>query len=354
MESDKNIVGILRDKDEVDVDGILKTTFGGYTKQSVQEYLSLVHKQQQTTKETFSKNLQTLFDEKEELRKNNETLQARLNKLSSEYDNLAGSLKNIVLDDSEYSAQSVLELKNKMVSLEEQIKVTDRENYSLERKTEQLNNEIDELKTKLAVSIQEYEAQKEMLKSEKLELKKQRDIVADISNKLEEEKNEVKYLKGTVSDGKFAELNSKIGQLSTQLSAQTQVNSKLNEEITLKDKTIDSLNDEVSLLKEKTNNLMKTLQEYNIQNDKLLVANEALDYQLQEEYKKTIALINEKSNITIDRLIAQKNLSVAEAKIAVLEVQLLKTNSSVEVKEEMHRMKTDVSNKEQIKDILSS
>lgn len=343
MENDNDIVGILRDKDEVDLDGVLKTTFGGYTKQSVQEYLSLIHKQQQATKETFSKNLQTLFDEKEELRKNNETLQARLNKLTSEYDNLAGSLKNIVLDDSEYSAQNVLELKNKIVSLEEQIKVTNRENYSLERKTEQLNNEIEELKTKLAISNKEYEAQKEMLKSERLELKKQRDIVADISNKLEEEKNEVKYLKGTISDGKFAELNSKIGQLSTQLSAQTEVNSKLNEEIILKNKTIDLLNDEVSMLKEKTDNLMKTLQEYKIQNDKLLIANEALDYQLQEEYKKTIALVNEKSGITIDRLIAQKNLSVAEAKIAALEVELLKTNKSVEAKEEMNQTKTDVS-----------
>jgi phosphohistidine swiveling domain-containing protein len=88
---------------------------------------------------------------------------------------------------------------------------------------------------------------------------------------------------------------------------------------------------------------MKTLQEYKIQNDKLLIANEALDYQLQEEYKKTIALINEKSGITIDRLIAQKNLSVAEAKIAALEVELLKTNKSVEAKEEMNQTKTDVS-----------
>ena len=334
METDNSIVEMLREKDEADLDGILKTTFGGYSKQSVLEYLSIIHKQQQKAKETFSKNLQTLFDEKEELRENNETLQARLNKLTSEYDNISSSLKNIMLDDSEYSAQNVLELKNKNLSLEEQIKVTNRENYSLERKTEHLNNEINELKSKLALSIQEYEAQKEMLKSERLELKRQRDIVADISNRLEEEKNEVKYLKGTMSDGKFAELNSKIGELSIQLSAQTEVNGKLNEEIILKDKTIDSLNDEVSLLKEKTNNLMQTLNEYSIQNDKLLIANEALDYQLQEEYKKTIAFINEKSHITIDRLIAQKNLNVAEAKIAALEIQLLKSNRTVEVKEE--------------------
>lgn len=336
MEDDKNIVEILREKDEVDLDGVLKTTFRGYTKQSVQEYLSIIHKQQQKTKETFSKNLQTLFEEKEKLRKNNETLKARLSKLSSEYDNLSNSLKNIVLDDSEYSAQSVVELKNKIVSLEEQIKVTNRENYSLERKTEKLNNEINDLKTKLKLSNQEYEAQKEMLKAEKLELKKQRDIVADISNMLEEEKNEVKYLKGTISDGKFAELNSKIGEISAQLSEQTDVNNRLNKENSLKEKTIDSLNDEISLLKEKTNNLMKILQDYNIQNDKLLIANEALDYQLQAEYKKSIALINEKSSITIDRLIAQKNLSVAEAKIATLELQLNKTNKSTEVKQKMN------------------
>ena len=165
-----------------------------------------------------------------------------------------------------------------------------------------------------------------MLKSEKLELTKQRDLVADISNKLNEEKNQVKYLKGTISEGKFAELNAKISQLSTQLSAQTEVNNKLNQENGLKDSTIISLKDEVSLLKEKTSNLMKSLQESNIQNDKLLIANEALKYQLQEEYKKSIALVNEKANITIDRIVAQKNLSVAEAKIAGLEMQLLQTN----------------------------
>lgn len=326
MENDKNIVGILRDKDEANLDGVLKTTFGGYTKQSVQEYLSIIHKQQQASKETFQKNLQILLEEKEDIRKNNETLQARFDKLSAEYDNMSNSLKSIVLDDSEYSAQNVLELKNKIVSLEEQNKVTSRDNYSLERKIEQLNNEISDLNNKLNISIREYEAQKEMLKSEKLELTKQRDLVADISNKLNEEKNQVKYLKGTISEGKFAELNAKISQLSTQLSAQTEVNNKLNQENGLKDSTIISLKDEVSLLKEKTSNLMKSLQESNIQNDKLLIANEALKYQLQEEYKKSIALVNEKANITIDRIIAQKNLSVAEAKIAGLEMQLLQTN----------------------------
>lgn len=337
MENDnKNIVELLRDNNEADLDGVLKTIFGGYTKQSVQEYLSVIHKQQQASKETFQKNLQTLLNEKETIRKSYETLQARFNKLSAEYDNLSNSLKDIVLDDSEFSAKNVVELKNKMVFLEEETKVTNRENYSLEKKNEQLINEIEDLKNKLNISNQEYEAQKEMLKSERLELTKQRDIVADLSNMLEEEKNQVKYLQGTVSDGKFAELNSKISELSTQIFTQTEVNKKLNLATASKDRAIDSLNDEVSFLKGKTANLLKSLQESNIQNDKLLVANEALNYQLKDEFQKSITLLNEKSNITIDRIIAQKNLSIAEAKIAALEMQLLRTSKPETNKSEVN------------------
>lgn len=339
-----NIVEMLRDKtEEADLNSVLKKTLGGYTKQSVYEYISILRKQQQTSQETFSKNLQTLFQEKENLRKNNEALLARLSKLTAEYDNMAESLRNIKLDDSEYSAQNAINFKNKIVSLEEQVKVTDRENYSLERKIEQLNNDVNNLKTKLEHSIQETEAQKELLRAEKTESKKQRDTVADLSRILEEEKNEVKYLKGTMSDGKFAELNTKVGELTAQLSAQTDIIKKLNSENSLKDKTIDTLNDEVALLKQKLGNMMKSLQDSNTQNDKLLVANESLKYQLQEEYKKSIALINEKSNIIIDRLIAQKNCSAAEAKIASLEMQLLKHTKSREVKHTLSRMEMGVS-----------
>lgn len=347
-ENDNNFIEMLRDKSEEDLDSILKKTLGGgYTKQSVHEYLAILRKQQQTSKDTFSRNLQILFEEKEKLTKTNETLLVRINKLTAEYDNMSESLKNIKLEDSEYSAQNVITLKNKIVSLEEKVKVTDRENNSLERKIGQLKDEINNLNLKLQHSIQETEAQKEMLKSERVESKKQRDTVADLSRMLEEEKNEIKYLKGTMSDGKFAELNAKIGELSTHLSSQTEIIKKVNLEHNLKDKTIDSLNDEVALLKQKSSSLMKSLNDTNTQNDKLLVANESLKYQLQEEYKKSIALINEKANISIDRLIAQKNLSIAESKVASLEMQLLKMNKAVEVKHTLSKMEICVSNDEQ-------
>lgn len=331
-DSDKNIVGMLRDKtEEYDLNSILKSSFGGYTKKSVHEYLALLRKQQQTSQETFSRNLQDLFEEKEKIKKNNETLLARYNKLSAEYDNLSESIKNIRLEATEFSAKDVVMLKNRVVSLEEEVKIANRDKKNLDKEAEHLNNEINNLHIKLEHSMQETEAQKVMLKAERAETKKQRDTVADLSRMLEEEKNEIKYLKGTMTDGKYADLNSKIGELSTQIVAMTDVVKKLNLDNELKEKTVDSLNDEIAMLKQKLTMLQKSLGESNTQNDKLLVANEALKQKLQEEYKKSINLINDNSNLAIDKLIAQKNLSVAEAKITSLELQLLKVKKSEEI-----------------------
>ena len=247
-----NIVGMIRDKtEEFDLNSILKSTFGGYTKQSVHEYLAILRKHQQTSQDTFSKNLQNLFEEKENLRKSHDTLLARYNKLSAEYANLAEALKNVKIDDSEFSAQNVILLKNNIISLEEEVKVANREKKSVQKEIEHLNNDINNLNIKLEQSMKETEAQKVMLKAERAETKKQRDTVADLSRMLEEEKNEVKYLKGTMTDGKYAELISKIGELSVQLTAQTEVIKKQNTESNLKEKTIDSLSDEVAMLKQK-------------------------------------------------------------------------------------------------------
>lgn len=322
--NDKKVIELLRDKtDETDFNNVLKKSFGGYTKQSVQEYMAIVRKQQQQTKETFSRNLQTLFEEKETMRNNYETLLARHNKLAVEYDNLAESLKHIQVDDA-VSIKDVMSLKSNIVSLEEEVKVTKREKQSLEREIDHLNNEISNLTKKLEHSKQETEAHKEMLKAERAETKKQRDMVADISKQLEDEKREVKYLKSTVAEGKLAELNSKVDELTAQLMTQTNVIKQLNAQIDLKDKTINTLNDEIAVLKQKFGNVVESLKNANLQNDKLIIANELLRTQLEEEYKKTIGLINEKADVVMDRLIAQKKLSEAESKKASLELQLEK------------------------------
>jgi chromosome segregation ATPase len=328
-----DVIGMLREKsEEADLNEVLKSTFGGYTKKSVQEYINLLRKQQQASRETFSTNLQNLFEEKENIKKNNELLIARYNKLSVEYDNLSEAMKSIKLEESDFSAHDIIAMKANIISLEEEIKKIQGEKKSLEKEIVQLNLNINDLKTSLNLSSDETQAQKEMLKVERQETKKLRDTIADISRELEEEKSEVKYLKATMTDGKYADLTTKISELHEQLTAQSAVISKMNNESELKDKSNDLLNDEIASLKHRLSSMIQTVQNSNIQNDKLLVANDLLKAQLEEEYRKSIELINEKANIAIDKLIAQKKLSNSEAKATSLELQLEKQNRTKELK----------------------
>lgn len=325
---DINIVGMLREKNEdADLAHVLKGTVGGYTKKSVQEYLSILHKQQQTSKETFSRNLQTLFNEKESIRKNNETLLARLNKVEADYDNLFHSIKNLKIEDTKFNAQDYINLKSNIVSLEEQLKKTNGEKSSLERKINLLNNDIEDLNKRLIQSKQETEAQNELLKVERSESNKQRSIVSDLSRLLEEEKNEVKYLKAITTEGKVSQLNSTINRLTEQLSAQTEVIEKYHSESLLKDETIANLYSEIELLKKRTNDLYNNIDEINSQNDKLLLSNEELTKMLEEEYKKTIELIKVKSGVKIEHLIVQSKLNEALSKISLLEMQAEKSKN---------------------------
>ena len=245
---------------EADLKQYLKSTLGGYTKKSVQEYLNVLHHQQQLSQETFSRNLQVLFEEKESIRKNNESLLAQYNRISAEYDNLAESFKCIKIDNSEFSTQDIISLKANVAEFEEKVKITNREKDSLEKKIIQQDKDKDDLTLKLEQSMKETEAQRQMLKSEKLESKKLRDIIADLYSLLEDEKNEIRYLKNVMSEGNISQLSFKVNELTEQLSSQTDVIEKLNSENMLKSETIETLNNEIALLKLNIGNWQKPLQ----------------------------------------------------------------------------------------------
>ena len=63
-----NLVKSLREKtEEADLDTILKTTLGGYTRKSVREYISLLRRQQYDVQQSFSQELQLSQTERERL-----------------------------------------------------------------------------------------------------------------------------------------------------------------------------------------------------------------------------------------------------------------------------------------------
>lgn len=63
-----NLVKTLREKtEEADLDTILKTTLGGYTRKSVREYVSMLRRQQYDLQQSFSEELQLSQTERERL-----------------------------------------------------------------------------------------------------------------------------------------------------------------------------------------------------------------------------------------------------------------------------------------------
>ncbi len=337
-----SVVETLRLKtEELDMNQYLKTKWGGYTKQSVLEYLNVLRKLQQTTADTFARNLQTIYNEKEAIKKNNEGLQHQLVKIESEYKNLCESMKAIQLEDSNLTMQDIHLLKNKNAAMEEELQKSSFEKDALENKIKHLNVTIDDLTELRKQTEQELAAAKEMILAEKQESKELRDKVVGLTIIVEDKTDEIKYLKALQAEGRVAELTSHINHLSNQLETQTEVMANLNSETSRKGKTIETLTAETEMQKEMLSDLNKTVAALQTQNEKLLLANANFADQLQDGFSKTIDFINEKSDITIEKIAANRKLDEANSKIAILEREILKNNKLEEFKELDKMKKTE-------------
>jgi murein L,D-transpeptidase YcbB/YkuD len=109
---DLNLVGMLRQRTvEEDLKLNLKTTMGGYTKKSVTEYMNQLREQQLKYAETFNRNMQTILEEKEALKKENEQLLLKITKAEADYQALAESLKVNELENQDSPGQDMLTLR---------------------------------------------------------------------------------------------------------------------------------------------------------------------------------------------------------------------------------------------------
>lgn len=333
---DMSIIETLRSKtEEIDMDQYLKRILGGYSKQSVLEYLNALRKQQQTTAETFYRNLQAVYNEKEELNKENEAIQCRLNKIESEYKNLSESMIAIQHEDTDLTMQDILNLKKIIAALEEELKKSNVEKNSLENKMKHLNHTIEDLNEELRQSENEIKAAKEIIVSEKQESKELRDKVVALSLSIEDNLDEIKYLKALQTEGEVADLSIHIEELTNQLVTQTEVMSNLNSAVSLKDKTIEALTSETEIQKQMIHELNRTAEEFQIQNEKLLNSNKTLADQLKNHYSETIDLLNEKSDITIEKIAAQRKLNEANSRISMLELKIEKGDKLEKLKTKM-------------------
>lgn len=328
-----SMVETLRLKtEEIDMNQYLKTRMGGYTKQSVLEYLSIIRKQQQTMADTFYENLQTIYNEKEELNNVNESLKHQLNKIELEYKNLCESMSCVQQENSEMTMQDVLVMKNKCIALEEENKKHNFDKVSLENEIRRLKVSLNDLTELNENYCQEIKASKEMLIAEKQESQKIRDKLVELTINIEDKTEELKYLKTVQSDGQTAELTAHVKNLTNQLMMQTEVMSALNSQAAIKEQSLADLTAETKLQKQIIESLNKTVEKLETQNEKILNANNLMEKELQENTKKIVQFINEKSDITMEKIIVEQKLSEANSNLAMLEIKLKALSKSNDIK----------------------
>lgn len=329
LDSEISIVEALRSKTEdADVKQFLKSTMGGYTKSSVLEYLTLLRRQQQSMADTFSHNQQLLFDEKENLKKANDALKTRLVQIEAQYQELSSSLRLHELEDEEMSPQDIVALKNKITALEDEQNKGEIEKSRLEKQIEQRDSIIDDFTFKFKQAEQEKQSIREILKAEMTKSKNLNTVVSRLSGTIEEKDEEIKFLNALVCEGQLAKLTEKVNELTEQLLSQAELMAAYNRESDLKAQTIETLNSEKNDISARNAELSRNIDELNEQNGKQLAASKALTEQLENEYKKSIALIKEKSSITMDKLSAAGKLDEANSKIMMLELRLKKLSDS--------------------------
>ena len=323
INNDDNFMEALRSKtEEADAKQYLKTNLGGYTKSSVLEYISILRKQQQAMTETFSHNQQLLFDEKEKLQKNNDILTLRLGNVESEYKNLATSVRNNRLMAEDSTAADVISLKNNIDALEDSLSKNEMEKSHLAKKIEQQDELIGDYASELEQSGQEKQALKEMLKAEMIESKKQRNAVMQLSGAIEEKDQQIKLLRSKMADGQLAIFSSKIKELMQQIEDQTAEIAECNNRTLLQEQIIATITNENNTLKQSITGLVKSIDDIREQNEKLLFINQSLTTQLENEYKRSIELIKEKSAIATEKFAAVRQFEQANARMSILELQL--------------------------------
>jgi len=303
----KDIIEHLRGKtEEVNLEQYLKKSFGGYTKQSVLSYLAILRKQEQLTATNFYRNFQKLHEEKETLKKGNETISIRLTKVESDYNNLLKSIRDVESEHNDYSLEDIIDLKSNLAALEAKLEHNQQELLMLNNKVEQQNILNEDLTEKLEQSNQELAAQKQLLASERLETKKQRDMALEFYNRLELERDNNEFLKKQIATSDAIQLEKKIEELIEEISILNEVNKKLLNENERKDDYIEKLIKQFKFYSEGNFKITKTIEQLKEQDEKHAAENQMLADHLKHQirqYSKAVEMTDECSEIMKEKKI---------------------------------------------------
>ncbi len=317
---DTNLVGMLRQRTvEEDLKLNLKATMGGYTKKSVAEYMNQLREQQLKYAETFNRNMQTILEEKEALKNENEQLLLKITRAEADYQALAESLKVNELESQDAPGQDMLTLRNNLSAVEAENRELKNAERQLQARAERLEQDLSESRTQTEKAKQETRSLSELLALEKKETVKQRELVALYAGIIEELQEEAKRYKQVLSEGEMAKLRVKISELMANAALKEEIIDRYKSEVQQKSDELSMLIEETGTLRQSLEQLKSAVLSLTVQNEKLMSANAALAGTLESENKKIIRLLTEKSEETVEKLIAVRQLDELNMQLSLLQ-----------------------------------
>ena len=315
---DNGVVDFLRDRAEENLNDVLKTSMGGYTKKSVQDYVAQLRKQQQAASRRFDEEMKNMLSEKESLAEELKRAKNRLVEREAQYIALSESLREYKQADVENQIENMVELKGQLAKQENIIANLKTEKQVLKKKQDQAEAIADEAKRDFEQLSQEFSLTRELLSDEQKKNLENLKQIQELSSQHTIDQNELDFLRKQTSEGALAQLKEKIETLRTRLEEQQGILEQRGEEIELKNQQIQSQaheNDmkekQIVMLKEKTEKLQQTVELITNQNMRLEAYQKELIEQLQKSFQEKLAVLNSKAELRLEN---QKMLKQLQGK----------------------------------------
>lgn len=294
-------VDMLREKtEEGDLNSILKSGLGGYSKRSVSEYLAFVNRQQQDLKAAYLSEVQRLEGEKESLRSALCAAQEQAEKAQSEW--------------QVRCAEETAQLREEYAALEKDM---DEAVARIQDDAEKLRR----METALAAEKQNTEQARQSAATGRLLLDAAGAKTEELEKQLDAQNAEIVRLRETEQSLKEALAEDTASELNLQIQELMGSVELLQSEVAIRDRELENRAARLETLtrQEQSNHcaleeLQKELQERREQNERIECENDGLGERLKEQMEQSISLSREISRLKAAGAILQRRLDAALAK----------------------------------------
>lgn len=314
---ENELVDFLRERaEEEDLDSVLITSMGKYTKKSVQEYVAQLKKQQQTINKRFNEDLQKILAEKEVLTKEVEYQKSMVVQSETQYRVLAESLEELKSMDGEANAENILKMKKRLAKQEETITILEAQAKAEAQRQEQLKIHLENKELELEQSMQSNKVTSELLQMEKEKLLKALKESKDLSKDLVLAQNELTFLRTLLSEGEMNRMKIQIDSLLTEAKTREDIIAQRKEEVECKQQQVAVLEEQNAMLQVANEHLQQTADALMLQNQKLEAYQKELSEKLRQAFEDNLAMLNARTEMQLENVLLSRKLEENQSKLS--------------------------------------